>query len=101
MAMRSVVSRISFRRFMETSRKSTSAGLRYFSDGKGRILSEEERAKETVYIHVLPLSLSSDAFMMFSNSYQIYCVTYDYTMDGYDGKNTHLTIFPSHSILKP
>ncbi|CAK9180658.1 unnamed protein product [Ilex paraguariensis] len=51
MAMRSVVSRISFRRFMETSRKSTSAGLRYFSDGKGRILSEEERAKETVYIH--------------------------------------------------
>ncbi|KAJ3675110.1 hypothetical protein LUZ60_004152 [Juncus effusus] len=23
---------------------------RYFSDGKGRILSEEERAKETVYI---------------------------------------------------
>ncbi|CAN0900609.1 Uncharacterized protein At2g27730, mitochondrial [Linum grandiflorum] len=23
---------------------------RYFSDGKGRVLSEEERAKETVYI---------------------------------------------------
>ncbi|CAA0814383.1 F1F0-ATPase inhibitor protein- putative [Striga hermonthica] len=26
------------------------SSLRYFSDGKGRILSEEERAQETVYI---------------------------------------------------
>ncbi|CAL5404193.1 unnamed protein product [Camellia sinensis] len=49
MAMRSVVSRTTLRRLMDSSRRSAS-GLRYFSDGKGRILSEEERAAENVYI---------------------------------------------------
>ncbi|KAF3320738.1 Mitochondrial ATPase inhibitor, IATP [Carex littledalei] len=30
--------------------RSSARAPRYFSDGKGRVLSEEERAKETVYI---------------------------------------------------
>lgn len=50
MAMRSVVSSSGVRRLMEGGRRSTVSGLRYFSDSKGRILSEEERAKEAVYI---------------------------------------------------
>ncbi|KAA8534570.1 hypothetical protein F0562_032087 [Nyssa sinensis] len=50
MAMRSVVSRTSVRRLMEGSGRSTASGLRYFSEDKGRVLSEEERAIENVYI---------------------------------------------------
>ncbi|XP_016552105.1 putative uncharacterized transmembrane protein DDB_G0293028 isoform X2 [Capsicum annuum] len=51
MGMRSVVSSSGIRRLMEGgSGRSTISGLKYFSDNKGRILSEEERAKETVYI---------------------------------------------------
>ncbi|XP_043691542.1 uncharacterized protein At2g27730, mitochondrial-like [Telopea speciosissima] len=46
MAMRSVVKRVSLNRMMEGVRKVP----RYFSDGKGRVLSEEERAAENVYI---------------------------------------------------
>ncbi|XXG88413.1 hypothetical protein AAC387_Pa12g0624 [Persea americana] len=46
MAMRSSLTRISLCRLMEGSRRTP----RYFSDGKGRILSEEERAAENVYI---------------------------------------------------
>ncbi|KAJ7970595.1 F1F0-ATPase inhibitor protein [Quillaja saponaria] len=46
MAMRSVLRRVSLTRSMDSTRGAT----RYFSDGKGRILSEEERAAETVYI---------------------------------------------------
>ncbi|EPS69222.1 hypothetical protein M569_05546 [Genlisea aurea] len=33
--------------------RSSSSSLRYLSDGKGRVLSEEELAKETVYIQKL------------------------------------------------
>ncbi|XP_009592762.1 uncharacterized protein LOC107769057 isoform X2 [Nicotiana tabacum] len=53
MAMKSVVSRPGLRRLMETSsvaQRSSISGLRYFSDGKGRVLGEEERAQETIYI---------------------------------------------------
>ncbi|KAI5648378.1 hypothetical protein M9H77_34383 [Catharanthus roseus] len=51
MSMRSVVSGSGLGRLMETNRRlSSTSGLRYFSDDKGRILSEEERAKENVYI---------------------------------------------------
>ncbi|XP_016447488.1 uncharacterized protein LOC107772502 isoform X2 [Nicotiana tabacum] len=50
MAMRSVVSSSGVRRLMDGSGRSSVSGLRYFTDGKGRVLSEEERAKETVYI---------------------------------------------------
>ncbi|KAJ8551629.1 hypothetical protein K7X08_021644 [Anisodus acutangulus] len=50
MAMRSVVSNSGLRRLMEGGGRSSVSGLRYFADDKGRILSEEERAKETVYI---------------------------------------------------
>ncbi|OMO52169.1 hypothetical protein COLO4_37375 [Corchorus olitorius] len=32
------------------SMESTRGAIRYMSDGKGRVLSEEERAKETVFI---------------------------------------------------
>ncbi|KAI9118683.1 hypothetical protein K1719_010128 [Acacia pycnantha] len=46
MAMRSVLNRGSVARSMESSRGSFT---RYFSD-KGRVLSEEEQAKENVYI---------------------------------------------------
>jgi hypothetical protein len=35
--------------------KSTRGAPRYFSDGKGRVLSEEERAAENVYIQAWPL----------------------------------------------
>lgn len=51
MAMRSVVSRGGLGRLMEGTGRRV-AGLRYFSDDKGRILSEEERAKENVYVQV-------------------------------------------------
>nr|GMC65516.1 putative uncharacterized transmembrane protein DDB_G0293028 isoform X1 [Ipomoea batatas] len=33
--------------------RSSFSGLRYFSDSTGRILSEEERAKENVYIQLV------------------------------------------------
>lgn len=46
MAMRSALCRFKVTRSMESTRGAT----RYFSDGKGRILSEEERAAENVYI---------------------------------------------------
>ncbi|XP_057978860.1 uncharacterized protein At2g27730, mitochondrial isoform X2 [Malania oleifera] len=46
MATRSVVCRASLSRFMDGTRGSS----RYFSDSKGRVLSEEERAAENVYI---------------------------------------------------
>jgi hypothetical protein len=53
MRMRSVLSRVSvsLTRPMDSTRGAT----RYFSDDKGRVLSEEERAAETVYIQVLIL----------------------------------------------
>lgn len=52
MAMRSVVSRGGLCRLMDGNWLSSASSLRYFSDDKGRILSQEERAKETVYIQV-------------------------------------------------
>ncbi|XP_020212246.1 uncharacterized protein At2g27730, mitochondrial isoform X1 [Cajanus cajan] len=47
MAMRSVVNRGSVSRFMDSTNRG--AFTRFFSD-KGRVLSEEEQAKENVYI---------------------------------------------------
>ncbi|KAK9153656.1 hypothetical protein Sjap_001136 [Stephania japonica] len=47
MAMKSLARRVSLIREMEGSRRMIP---RYFSDGKGRVLSEEERAAENVYI---------------------------------------------------
>ncbi|MQL94218.1 hypothetical protein Taro_026873 [Colocasia esculenta] len=46
MAMRSAISRVPRRRASPT----VAVARRWFTDGKGRILSEEERAKENVYI---------------------------------------------------
>ncbi|KAJ9159751.1 hypothetical protein P3X46_025230 [Hevea brasiliensis] len=46
MATRFALSRLCITRSMETTRGAT----RYYSDSKGRILSEEERAAENVYI---------------------------------------------------
>ncbi|KAF9676521.1 hypothetical protein SADUNF_Sadunf08G0010600 [Salix dunnii] len=48
MASRSALSRLSFTatRSMQSARGAT----RYFSDDRGRVLSEEERAAENVYI---------------------------------------------------
>ncbi|KAJ4971338.1 hypothetical protein NE237_004437 [Protea cynaroides] len=46
MAMRCAVRRVSLNRMMEGDRRIS----RYFSDGKGRVLSEEERAAENIYI---------------------------------------------------
>ncbi|KAH9769100.1 hypothetical protein KPL71_011866 [Citrus sinensis] len=46
MAMRSALCRLKVTRSMESTRGAT----RYFSDDKGRVLSEEERAAENVYI---------------------------------------------------
>lgn len=56
MALRSVLSRVSasVSRSMELSRGAT----RYFSDGKGRVLGEEERAAENVYIKVFYFSIT-------------------------------------------
>lgn len=51
-AMRSVVSRIGVRLLTEGNWRSSASGLRHSSDGSGRVLSEEERAKETVYVQV-------------------------------------------------
>ncbi|XP_044462149.1 uncharacterized protein At2g27730, mitochondrial [Mangifera indica] len=46
MAMRAGVRRLNLTSSMESTRGAT----RYFSDGKGRVLSEEERAAENIYI---------------------------------------------------
>ncbi|KAG8651029.1 hypothetical protein MANES_07G086800v8 [Manihot esculenta] len=46
MASRFALNRLCITRSMESTRGAT----RYFSDGKGRVLSEEERAAENVYI---------------------------------------------------
>ncbi|KAL8538931.1 hypothetical protein ACS0TY_000795 [Phlomoides rotata] len=48
MAMRSVLSRGGLFGLMEGNLRSSASSLRYMSDG--RILNEEERARETVYI---------------------------------------------------
>ncbi|XP_022133918.1 uncharacterized protein LOC111006346 [Momordica charantia] len=48
MAMRSVLSRSSLT--MSTVRTAGAGGVRVFSDDKGRVLSEEERAAENIYI---------------------------------------------------
>ncbi|KAJ6717474.1 hypothetical protein OIU79_005621 [Salix purpurea] len=48
MATRSALSQLSLTAIR--SMKSTRVATRYFSDGKGRVLSEEERAAENVYI---------------------------------------------------
>jgi hypothetical protein len=53
MATRSALSRLSL--ITIRSMKSTRGATRYFSDGKGRVLSEEERAAENVYIQAWPL----------------------------------------------
>ncbi|PRQ56074.1 putative NADH:ubiquinone reductase (H(+)-translocating) [Rosa chinensis] len=51
MAMRSVQSRVVLTRALLTrSMESSRGATRYYSDGKGKILSEEERAAENVYI---------------------------------------------------
>lgn len=79
MAMRSVAaaaSRSSLHRAIDEAAAAPSASLfsRYFSDGK-RILSEEERAKETVYIQVsFSLSLRKtlkDVNLLYS--FRFYC----------------------------
>ncbi|GKV39742.1 hypothetical protein SLEP1_g47468 [Rubroshorea leprosula] len=44
------VSRVVISRRRGSMMESTRGSTRYFSDGKGRVLSEEERAKETVFI---------------------------------------------------
>ncbi|XP_047333105.1 uncharacterized protein At2g27730, mitochondrial [Impatiens glandulifera] len=49
MATTTLVLRTQIRHLMETAR-GLSSGLRYFSDGKGKVLSEEERAAENIYI---------------------------------------------------
>lgn len=48
--MRSVLSRSSLTPC--TARAAGAGGFRFLSDGKGRVLSEEERAAENVYIQV-------------------------------------------------
>ncbi|KAJ6323182.1 hypothetical protein OIU77_012924 [Salix suchowensis] len=52
MASRSALSRLSLT--ATRSMQSTRGATRYFSDDKGRVLSEEERAAENVYIKVSP-----------------------------------------------
>lgn len=47
MALRSLLRRISLKPAMD---RISRPAPRYFSDGKGRVLSEEERAAENVYI---------------------------------------------------
>ncbi|XVE68592.1 hypothetical protein DITRI_Ditri09bG0080700 [Diplodiscus trichospermus] len=49
MAMRSSLNRFSIAARYQ-SMESSRGAIRYLSDDKGRILSEEERAKENVYI---------------------------------------------------
>ncbi|KAK3124129.1 hypothetical protein QOZ80_8AG0640860 [Eleusine coracana subsp. coracana] len=48
MAMRSALTSLPAR--IRDPSASAAAGRRLLSDGKGRVLNEEERAKETVYI---------------------------------------------------
>jgi len=64
MAMRSALSRGIVTRSMDST--SRGASSRFFS-GKGKILSEEEQAKENVYIQVLHFPLFSSSFFR-SNS---------------------------------
>lgn len=46
--------------------RSSGRAPRYFSDDRGRVLSEEERAKETVYIQVVR-SLILTSLCLFQN----------------------------------
>ncbi|GLT57036.1 hypothetical protein SLA2020_300390 [Shorea laevis] len=50
MSMIPAVSRVVTSRRSASMMESSRGSTRCFSDGKGRVLSEEERAKETVYI---------------------------------------------------
>ncbi|XP_051143332.1 uncharacterized protein At2g27730, mitochondrial-like [Andrographis paniculata] len=50
MAMRMAISRYGAFRSMESYWRSSGSSVRCLSDGKGRVLSEEERAQEAVYI---------------------------------------------------
>ncbi|KAB1225414.1 hypothetical protein CJ030_MR1G019296 [Morella rubra] len=50
MAMRSALSRFSVSVSVTRSMESTRGATRYFSDGSGKVLGEEERAAENVYI---------------------------------------------------
>jgi len=52
MAMRSALSSLPAR--LRAPSAAAAAARRLLSDGKGRVLSEEERAKESVYIQVRP-----------------------------------------------
>lgn len=59
MAMRSVLSRVVLTRALLTrSMESSRGATRYYSEGKGKVLSEEERAAENVYIKVPKITLS-------------------------------------------
>lgn len=64
MAMRSVISRGGLFGLMEGNWRSSASSLRYFSDGSGRVLSEEERAKETVFIQVFFLGIFVSLFKL-------------------------------------
>jgi hypothetical protein len=64
MAMRNALTSLPAR-LRDPSSAAATGGLRLLSDGKGRVLSEEERAKESVYVQVqtlnpsrLPLTIS-------------------------------------------
>ncbi|KAG8087632.1 hypothetical protein GUJ93_ZPchr0010g11044 [Zizania palustris] len=50
MAMRSALTYLPARLRSPSPAAAASGGWRLMSDGKGRVLSEEERAKESVYI---------------------------------------------------
>ncbi|GLT50069.1 hypothetical protein SLA2020_235810 [Shorea laevis] len=50
MSMIAAASRVVTARRSGSLRESGRGAIRYFSDSKGRVLSEEERAKEAVYI---------------------------------------------------
>ncbi|KAF2920932.1 uncharacterized LOC4346312 isoform 2 [Oryza sativa Japonica Group] len=52
MAMRSALTSLPLRLRSPAPVAAACGGMRLMSDGKGRVLSEEERAKENVYVQV-------------------------------------------------
>lgn len=82
MALRSLLRRMSLKPAMD---RISRPAPRYFSDGKGRVLSEEERAAENVYIQVPSPSLSMFLFFRFSTLIPstiviLFCFLLDYSI---------------------
>nr|GMC61609.1 putative uncharacterized transmembrane protein DDB_G0293028 isoform X2 [Ipomoea batatas]GMD86185.1 putative uncharacterized transmembrane protein DDB_G0293028 isoform X2 [Ipomoea batatas] len=94
MSMRSLALRTGLRGLMEGTPsgagRSSFSGLRYFSDSTGRILSEEERAKENVYIQKKTVNKAKE--LSFSKQQRLNCTKHCNESNG-RGSGTFVTLY--------